>query len=385
MIGLRLLERLAPEAAPAVDASLCLSRVTNVACDRCAQICPRHAISTGPYIAPAACDRCWLCAAACPALAIRPPEPPAAHFQVHVVQRGVVALSCNAGATGGAGTACLASLGEAAIMRVFGDGAASVILETDQCAACPRRQGAAALNKLAQRVEALLEAFGPGREIRLASAPKAGSAARNGDLSRREALVRVRNGMAGHAKALACDLLIGVLGEPRQIEAGRAENRSRQLILQLRRLGAPVQPLGAAEMPWLALEADGSCSVCGLCTAACPTRALAIHPSVDALALELNVAACVGCGRCLEACPAQALRRAENVLLEPIIAGQALIVAQQRQARCPRCGTRYAANGCEEVCPSCKASASLAAWLKARLECEELPVTIAGNWKGRCV
>lgn len=368
MIGLSLLERLAPETTPHVDHVACLNSQLDGICDRCRQACPRQAISAEHRIMEKDCDGCWLCAVACPTLAIRPSNPPAAHFQVHLLHEGEVSLSCKFSATRDVSTACLAGLSETSILDLFAGGATVVTLDVSGCDDCSRQAGKSALARLATRAQRLLEAFGSGRELRLAYEPKSLARSPGAGLSRRELLTRFRKRLAQDALALASEQLQTVLGAYEQSDGYRCATRSRQLIEQLRWLGVPSVPISSIELPWLCLEASDRCSLCGLCASPCPTSALAVRPRSEALVLEFDVSACIGCGRCLESCPSKALHQTQTFLLSKILGEQRLVLAQQRYGRCPKCRARHLSRGHEELCPSCKSTADLARWLGTQLE-----------------
>ena len=77
-----------------------------------------------------------------------------------------------------------------------------------------------------------------------------------------------------------------------------------------------------------------ACTLCGLCTGACPPRALWIAEDGRATSLKLDPARCTGCRRCVRTCPEQVLSMAQAA--NP--AGRPGALATSARATCPQCG-----------------------------------------------
>jgi ferredoxin len=96
-------------------------------------------------------------------------------------------------------------------------------------------------------------------------------------------------------------------------------------------LDAEAAPLGV-----LTLVAE-RCTLCGACTAACPTDALRLSETAGRTALELQAGACVACGRCAAVCPEDALDVRSGIDFSRLELGAAELASAAREA-CARCG-----------------------------------------------
>jgi ferredoxin len=106
----------------------------------------------------------------------------------------------------------------------------------------------------------------------------------------------------------------------------------------LRALGASGGLVAMAGSPFgtVGFEHDG-CTMCGLCAAACPTRALRFDQGPVAATLEIDPIACVGCGHCADVCPEHVLTVEPAFRLEELSRGSTRLKASPL-ARCKRCG-----------------------------------------------
>ena len=77
-----------------------------------------------------------------------------------------------------------------------------------------------------------------------------------------------------------------------------------------------------------------TCTLCGLCTGACPPGALWIAEDDRATSLMLDPARCTGCERCVRTCPEQVLGMAQAA----VRGGQPGILATSTRVTCPQCG-----------------------------------------------
>jgi ferredoxin len=77
-----------------------------------------------------------------------------------------------------------------------------------------------------------------------------------------------------------------------------------------------------------------ACTLCGLCTGACPHGALWIAEDSRATSLMLDPARCTGCRRCVQTCPERILSMAQAA----DYAGLPGALATSGRATCPQCG-----------------------------------------------
>jgi len=103
------------------------------------------------------------------------------------------------------------------------------------------------------------------------------------------------------------------------------------------------------------IHPQGVCDACGICALHCPTGALLIEDSGQALELQYQAAACIGCGLCVSLCPTQALRL-DTVNNSALIAGdQITALFRCRQSICAACGQSFTYSGSvRNMCYSCE-------------------------------
>ena len=98
-----------------------------------------------------------------------------------------------------------------------------------------------------------------------------------------------------------------------------------------------------------------TCSVCGVCVAACPHRALALTPDpadANLLALTQDLARCEADGICLKLCPPQALSVQGHPTWAEIHDGATRTLTAVNTKVCPSCHNRFPADT-GELCPLC--------------------------------
>ncbi len=139
---------------------------------------------------------------------------------------------------------------------------------------------------------------------------------------------------------------------------------------------SPETRVSGADLGFASLQLDGErCSLCGLCAAACPSRALHLSESGKKVTLWFVALQCAGCGLCVAACPESALAVKDHLSLGELSA-TARRLRTSAKAVCRRCGTAIAPSamaaavrrrlgGSErlasllEYCPDCRLMAAL--------------------------
>jgi ferredoxin len=79
------------------------------------------------------------------------------------------------------------------------------------------------------------------------------------------------------------------------------------------------------------------CTLCGACTAGCPTGALQLDEKPDETALTYDATACLPCGRCAVTCPEQALAVQPGLDLNALRRRRHAL-ARSARGRCRECG-----------------------------------------------
>lgn len=98
-----------------------------------------------------------------------------------------------------------------------------------------------------------------------------------------------------------------------------------------------------------------TCSVCGVCVAACPHQALSLTPDpedADVLTLTQDLARCEADGACLKLCPEHALAAQGHPTWSQIHTGATQTLTEVKTKICPSCRSRFPA-AAGELCPLC--------------------------------
>lgn len=98
-----------------------------------------------------------------------------------------------------------------------------------------------------------------------------------------------------------------------------------------------------------------TCSVCGVCVAACPHEALSLTPDsadADVLVLTQDLARCEADGTCLKLCPEHALSVQGHPSWAEIHDGATRTLTAVKTKVCPSCYNRFPATA-GELCPLC--------------------------------
>jgi len=107
------------------------------------------------------------------------------------------------------------------------------------------------------------------------------------------------------------------------------------------RAPAPPAPLVGPAVPFGMVRIEASrCTLCGACPERCPTGALELHEDSGSSRLIFDHARCVGCEGCVRVCPEGAVEMERRLELSGF--GSTAVLAEDRMARCERCGAAIA-------------------------------------------
>lgn len=151
-------------------------------------------------------------------------------------------------------------------------------------------------------------------------------------------------------RVISAPVPVGGPGAPAFPASARRESTERRRVLNA--LGAVAAERGDAlpDELFARIANNGTCADHRICTAICPTGALAVRAVDGQAALEFDAEACIACGACERACPEHALSLEAH-------GGERerRIVAMHRPRRCAACGGEYTAKEEDQgLCPSCR-------------------------------
>lgn len=291
-------------------------------CTRCADACPTGAISwaEGLAVDPEKCTGCGACAAVCPTGALEACLPGDAELLGRVRQAAqagqTVAFACPrfvqtepAAKAVCVEVPCIGRLNEAVLVGAATE-AQWVLLLDGACEGCPSAKAHEVAERMADRANGLLRAFGMSPRVVVGPQLPASLQAANSEMAQglsrrgfftllaREALrvgaVTVDTVLSGREQAEKNEPTRGEL--PTDLPAKRA-----LLLASLRRLGEPATARLEVE-GWATFGYGESCTGCQMCAFFCPTGALTKVEREGRVGVAFRAAACTACGLCEDIC-----------------------------------------------------------------------------------
>lgn len=361
-------------------ADACLKlRPGGMGCEACRDACPVQAIRVEAYrveLAPG-CTGCGRCAAACPSGAllvegfdelVQPSPADAAVAPLRLECRRVPRkLAGNARQVPCLGGISLSTL----IGLVARRSSAVTLIDRGWCAACPSGAGNAPVKALVDAVRRLVEDAGlPGERFPLVhnmptpddlalsmtamtDGPPMPRRAFFGALLKRtaEAAAAVRS---PDISRLAVETTRGALSASPVIHHAR-----KRLAASLMELAAQAgKALSAKFFPDMSVS--GRCALHGVCSAVCPSGALAVIRSETSAGLRFDPELCLACGLCTRHCPTGSLSLlpSGDMATPHSPEGRQLNIFPLRD--CARCGKRFVNHGDDGTCPACHGNRKMA-------------------------
>ncbi|NLF75375.1 MAG: 4Fe-4S dicluster domain-containing protein [Chloroflexi bacterium] len=376
---LSVIERFASIDGPAIvfDPGRCLrARDRFSTCDLCAARCPAGAVRIGEGGAtfdPAACALCGLCLHLCPvgAFAGDTGANDILRCAAQIDDLNALELICPAHpepATGPAGidaaiapAGCLASLGPSAYASLAACGIPRVAVRLDACAACPLGQVAADVRQAIDRARRVLAAWDLAGSVDIVAEgpledgqPRPVYPANRPPVSRRDLFRRFTS---APARTIDEALLVDEGPSPAR---NRLPPERRRLLNALDRLPPPIPtaicPAPEPGQAFVLLGVDDTCTACGVCAKACPTGALQVLYDDESRGFEILYAprACTGCETCLHICDPEALHRRRVPLFREFLAAEPGRIHSGVFHVCEACGARFAGEpSARGLCPPC--------------------------------
>lgn len=337
---------------PAVEASRCAA---SQGCRLCLGVCPVGALSLGPAsttLTRETCTACGGCVSTCPSQAITWPGLGLADLDAQLaalldpaggsLAPRLLLIACARSAPAHAqvmrdvsavpldtvvlSVPCAASISAALLLRAFERGARGVaVLSCPEV--CPQGHDRARSRKTVDFATKVLEALGVAAQpLALIEGPLEGSR------HVAERLSHLKEGGTARPE----------IQRPAPGQASR-DGQDLSLAAILLRLWAALTPstppvISGADVPFgqIRVTEAVSCTLCGVCTQVCPTRALSLIHNPTEEALTFSHARCVACGACVEQCPEKVLQL-DRALDFAAMRGAADVLACQHVIRCRRC------------------------------------------------
>lgn len=338
-------------------------------CRRCQEVCPVKGVDLDngrPWIKD--CQRCGLCAVACPTGALEDPERTHSFFLARgresIAATGKALFTCTRGLAdhrrdGWIMTSCLGAVAPEVILALAVRGQVGFRYLPEECAGCPwGEQGERLFRSSFAWAQQALRAMGlPGeRLIRggyLKPAP-----AHGGATGRAGGPVPAVMGRREFFRSLVRKIKIpGVEITPLSPASQAVNARSRVLILQ--QALEEARPAGGypatARLPLASLKITGPCYLCNICSRLCPAGALELAEGE----LRFNPSRCNHCGLCLAVCPQHSLAWGENLSLEDLATRATCTLAINTEHRCAICGEIFRAGATARECLRCTLSREL--------------------------
>jgi len=151
-------------------------------------------------------------------------------------------------------------------------------------------------------------------------------------------------------RSLAAPVPVGAPGVPAFPAGARRESAERRRMLTALDAIAAERGTAVPDEFFPRLSNRGTCVDHRICTAICPTGALAVRARDAGAALEFDPERCIACGACERACPERALS------LDPHGGKRARrVLAMHRPRRCAACGEQYTAKDEDDgLCLACR-------------------------------
>ena len=339
-----------------------------VKCHNCQEVCPVDGIDLEagrPGITE--CQRCGLCAVACPSGALEDPERTHSFFLARgreaIAASYQAVFACNRSREEKRGdnwilAACLGAVAPEVMIALAARGKVVFLYQAEECASCPwGKKGAGVFQASFNRAQKTLAAMNlPAERLiqtatvapTMAGGPAGGKAAVPAAMGRREFFRSLIRGIR----------IPGVDPAPAPARDTPLISQRRSLIL--RQALQEARPEGGypagATLPLPSLALSGPCYLCNICSRLCPTGALELAGNE----LKYTPARCNHCDLCLAVCPQHSLIRGEDLTLEAMVKASTITITAAVEHRCANCGETFQASAMATECLRCLFSHNLA-------------------------
>lgn len=337
-------------------------------CQRCREVCPVDGIDlSGSRPELKKCQRCGLCAVACPAGALEDPERTPSFFLARgreaIAAAGQVVFACSRGqeekkSANRVLASCLGAVAPEVMVALAVRGKIVFLYRPEECAGCPwGEKGEGLFQTSLSWAQKTLAALGlpAGRLVKTAAVAPGTS----GEPARGKAAVPAAMGRREFFRSMIRGIKIpGVDPAPAPAKATPLTSQRRALILrQALQEARPADgyPAGAT-LPLASLELAGPCYLCNICSRLCPAGAL----ELAAGELKYTPSRCNHCDLCLAVCPQRSLARGAELALEAVASGASCTLATAGERTCATCGETFQASADATTCLRCYLASNLA-------------------------
>ena len=335
-------------------------------CERCFDICPESAIENGkpPSLIEKNCTNCMACLQTCPVGAFQGADSVKelltclTRLETHAVElicqeNDQKTSGVRENSTGVSFKGCLAGLGAGTYITIFSLGIEEIILRMDACNECKWNKLLPTINEQVVLAKNILGSWNKSENLVLIdkmdiSHERPYWDAQNPPLSRRD-LFRLASRQGKTVLAHAVE---------NSNNDDHLPGRDRRRILNsIRQFPTPEYDTELSIGDDFAnLSISETCTACGTCARACPTKAISFSIDQDENHFELafTPSLCVACEMCVHVCLPSSITILDSIPFTQILDQEKEIILHKGSlVKCDKCGSFCVPTSDVNLCPTC--------------------------------